>query len=264
MFFNFFILCTQEYMGERNALSERHGQGWAYLPNGDYYKGRYRRGMRHGLGLYVFKNGARYLGSYKCNLKSGIGKFYYPDCTTYYGEWRKDLKHGHGVYTYPNGDYYEGAWYKGQQHGVGTYTFKEHDCSYYGTWNHGIRKGPGEIITSQYRFHCTWNEINPIGPAVFSFDCDTMLTGYVTMTEEIGGKLQFFGQTLCKYDFSKLPPEPMPQPVSDSEAEICQETPVASVLDLIDYEQLPAGYGEEEEEEEEEGGIEAVGNEYDV
>lgn len=57
----------QKYFGDRNALSERHGNGWAILPNGDQYDGQYRHGQRHGEGLYVFKNGARYLGHYRCS-----------------------------------------------------------------------------------------------------------------------------------------------------------------------------------------------------
>lgn len=44
---------------------ERHGEGWAVLPNGDFYQGCYFQGMRNGKGLYVFKNGARYEGVYE-------------------------------------------------------------------------------------------------------------------------------------------------------------------------------------------------------
>ncbi|VVC95618.1 unnamed protein product [Leptidea sinapis] len=48
------------YVGGRNAAGDRHGEGWAILPNKDFYQGCYCRGMRSGKGLYVFKNGARY------------------------------------------------------------------------------------------------------------------------------------------------------------------------------------------------------------
>lgn len=61
MLSRFFV---QIYVGGRNADGERHGEGWAVLPNGDFYTGCYCRGMRNGKGLYVFKNGARYEGSF--------------------------------------------------------------------------------------------------------------------------------------------------------------------------------------------------------
>lgn len=294
--------CVQEYIGERNSLQERHGNGWAYLPNGDQYHGQYRRGHRHGSGLYVFKNGARYLGMWRCSLKSGLGTFYYPDGSTYTGEWKKDLRHGYGTYIYQNCDKYEGSWHKGHRHGVGLYTFKDTSCVFNGTWNKGVRIGPAEIIFPKHRFHGTWYDQDPMGPAVYTFACKTMATGYIKLipieiqtnlesdiivadektdekpdevkklsvvaTRNVAGEKRLYesvwhSQCITKYNFAKLPPEPMPQPLSDSEDDECEVTPEGSEAEIIDF--LPMREEDEEDdflhepiEEEEEVEVEAV------
>lgn len=190
--------------------------------------------MRHGRGLYVFKNGARYLGDWRCGQKVGFGKFFYPDGSTYKGQWKRDARHGNGVYTYQNGDTYDGAWYKGERHGVGTYTFAEDDCKFLGTWKNGRRMGPAEVVFDQHRLHCTWYDEQPIGPAAYSFACKTMALGFMMNpscdsdnkeveepddAEPIAA--QWHIQNIMTYEFSKLPPEPMPLPISDSEEDDC-------------------------------------------
>ncbi|XP_055855856.1 radial spoke head 1 homolog [Episyrphus balteatus] len=167
-----------EYLGERNALGERHGKGWAILPNGDQYDGSYRKGIRNGHGLYVFKNGARYLGNYRCGIRHGFGKFIYPDGTFYEGNWNKNQKHGQGTYTYANGDTYSGAWYKGKRHGVGIYKWKDLGVYFEGTWKGGIRVGPCVVQYPKFMFHGWWDYKYPQGPGVFSFDDKHMLHGY--------------------------------------------------------------------------------------
>lgn len=230
--------------------------------------GRYRRGQRHGLGLYVFKNGARYLGDYRCQLKHGVGKFYYPDGSTYEGEWKKDLKHGHGIYVYQNGDIYEGAWYKGKPHGVGNYYFKEADVTFHGTWVNGVRMGPVEIIFDKHRYHGVWEDRDPVGTGVYSFQCRWMNTGFIKMERDpdldvldddaaAGARNEpgeprtmlpiWKSQKILNYDYSKLPQEPMPQPIPDSDADECEPTPQPSALELMKFECIP---GEEEENEE--------------
>lgn len=177
------------YIGTRNKLHERHGNGWAHLPNGDFYKGSYSNGLRHGYGLYVFKTGERYIGNYRHGLKCGMGTFYYADGTSYAGEWKANKRHGHGRYTYTNGDCYEGIWYKGQRHGLGSYIFCpaiNGSYKFWGTWARGVACGPCEIITDNYRLNCVWNEelMGPMGRAVFSFDCEWMAIGYFMETQE--------------------------------------------------------------------------------
>ncbi|XP_055903440.1 radial spoke head 1 homolog [Eupeodes corollae] len=167
-----------EYLGERNSLGQRHGKGWAILPNGDQYDGSYRKGLRHGRGLYVFKNGARYLGNYRCGIRSGYGKFIYPDGTVYEGNWHKNQKHGQGTYMYTNGDTYSGSWYKGQRHGVGIYKWKDEGVYFEGTWKNGIRVGPCVVQYPKWIFHGCWDYKYPQGPGVFSFDDKHILHGY--------------------------------------------------------------------------------------
>lgn len=272
----------QEYTGDRNALKERHGTGYAFFPNGDQYSGHYRRGQRHGKGLYVFASGARYLGDWRCNLKSGTGKFYYLDGSTYTGQWKLSQKHGHGVYTYPNGDQYVGSWYKDKRHGVGKYIFKEAQCIFNGTWCAGVTNGPGEIIHESHRFHGTWNNSQyPIGPGVYSFKAKTMAIGYMTVvhdaicyeksketkeadsiiTSSNTNKMHSSGhassdcdpvwrvENILAYDYSKLPPNPVPLPLDDSDVDDCEETPRVSEMDDIDFEWIEEEIELEKEEE---------------
>lgn len=194
------------------------------------------------------------MGEWRCGLKVGIGKFYYPDGSTYSGQWKRDARHGNGVYTYQNGDTYDGAWYNGQRHGVGRYTFAEADCKFIGTWKHGKRMGPAEVVFDQHRFHCTWYGEQPIGPAAYSFACKTMALGFMSNTfvsnnekfEEPEAKptaaALWYIQNIMAFDYSKLPPEPMPLPISDSEDDECMLSPERS--DLIEF----PGMNEEEEE----------------
>lgn len=295
----YIIICiSQEYIGERNLVKERHGLGWTYLPNGDVYQGHYRRGQRHGTGLYVFKNGARYKGAYRCGLRRGFGTMHFPDGSCYSGEWRRDLMHGHGLYTYANGDTYDGSWFRGQRHGVGTYTYaaaEATNCVFHGTWLAGVRNGPVEIVFDKHRFHGWWTEEDAVGPAAYSFQCRTMALGYVRMEAAGDEKLKAVAvpmeddaaavveaagaggdaatankrdaasfdavlrnvpgaartcepawkvQHIDRYEYSRLPPEPMPLPMGDSEDEECDVTPVMSDDEAI----LFAPDGEEEEE----------------
>lgn len=214
---------------------------------------------------------------------------YYPDGSVYEGEWKRDLQHGHGRYAYPNGDLYEGGWQRGQRHGIGTYQFAEAKVVFRGTWKCGIRDGPAEVIFRRHRFHGTWQGEDPIGPAAYSYACKSMALGYVRMVatnaadgvigeenaaEASGGdgdglNVKFSKVSLrnepgmprvCEplwriqqlevYDFARLPPEPMPLPLVDSEDDECDVTPVPSEDELIEFDQPP---GEEEGEAEENG-----------
>lgn len=269
------------YEGERNENQERHGFGWALLPNGDQYDGFYKHGFRCGKGLYVFKNGARYLGEWVRGLKSGMGKFYYPDGSSYDGEWKRDLKHGHGLYKYRNGDKYDGSWYNGKKHGVGVYTFAEISTEFIGTWRENERIGPCEIIFNNTRYHGHWNSDSANGPGIFSFGCQYMATGYMDeinskenhglgneMRESIKStkssksdakKNQLYSRPEFEwkcienswYNYYKLPLEPIPLPREESDMSECEVTPVLSKEDL----EFVESHGEENEEqiEEEDG-----------
>ncbi|XP_023179858.1 radial spoke head 1 homolog [Drosophila hydei] len=276
-----------KYIGGRNASGQRHGRGWAILPNGDQYDGNYRKGRRHGIGLYVFKNGARYYGQYRCGTRSGRGIFIYPDGSVYEGNWRKNLKHGKGRYNYANGDTYSGDWYKGQRHGVGIYTFKaeKDNCCMTvrlkSTWNSNLRMGPFELYIGNDDkctiLHGLWDDLYPNGPAVFSFDNRYMLLGYflpsdyrfkearasgnleedeINLDDEMGNEEDnktepnatlWFAQEIAVYDYSLLPQEPVPLPISDSELSVCSVTTEGSMLSQEKF----SFYGEGEEGEDE-------------
>lgn len=174
------------YVGERNALRQRHGTGWAYLPNGDFYKGTYDSGQRHGYGLYVHRCGARYIGNYQRNIKQGTGSYYHTDGSVYAGDWQANARHGFGRYAYANGDRYEGEWHWNQRHGIGTYTFSAINGSYRfcGTWVDGVAMGATEIATDKYRLYCDWRETAAIGAAVFVFGCKEMALGHFEEVSE--------------------------------------------------------------------------------
>ncbi|XP_017025995.1 radial spoke head 1 homolog [Drosophila kikkawai] len=273
------------YIGGRNAAGQRHGRGWAILPNGDQYDGNYRKGRRHGIGLYVFKDGSRYYGQYRCGKRCGRGIFIYPDGSVYEGNWRKHLKHGKGRYNYINGDTYSGDWHKGQRHGVGIYTFKSGpdaccmSVRLKSTWNSNIRMGPFELYIGNDDkctvLHGIWDTLYPSGPAVFSFNNRYMLVGYFlpanynfkaigedgenegTYEDEDGNVLEtpmdptlWFAQDIAVYDFAVLPQEPVPLAISDSELSVCS----LSTMPSAESEEKISWYGEGEEAEGEEGG----------
>ncbi|XP_017108802.2 radial spoke head 1 homolog [Drosophila bipectinata] len=278
------------YLGGRNAAGQRHGRGWAILPNGDQYDGNYRKGRRHGIGLYVFRDGSRYYGQYRCGKRCGRGIFIYPDGSVYEGNWRKHLKHGKGRYNYDNGDTYSGDWFKGQRHGVGIYTFNSGtdgcclSVRLKSTWNSNIRMGPFELyIGNDDRctiLHGTWDTLYPTGPSVFSFNNRYMLLGYFLPAnynfksignldameenedyeerlgeeEDDNGKPMaatlWFAQEIAVYDYSLLPQEPVPLAISDSELSVCSLSTVPSIRS----EEKISWYGEGEEAEGEEGG----------
>ncbi|KAH8404365.1 hypothetical protein KR222_005339 [Zaprionus bogoriensis] len=276
-----------KYIGGRNALGQRHGRGWAILPNGDQYDGNYRKGRRHGIGLYVFRDGARYYGQYRCGVRSGRGIFIYPDGSVYEGNWRKHLKHGKGRYNYANGDTYSGDWFKGQRHGVGIYSFKadKDNCCVSvrlkATWNSNVRMGPFELYIGNEDkciiLHGIWDDLYPTGPAVFSFDNRYLLLGYFLpgdfkgrdsegrdeeymdeeeVTDEIDEMRPtlWFAQEIAVYDYSLLPQEPVPLPISDSELSVCSDTTEHTAVskEKISY----YGEGEEGEDEMSEGEME--------
>ncbi|XP_049790165.1 radial spoke head 1 homolog [Schistocerca nitens] len=173
-----------EYWGERNAADQRHGRGWARLPNGDLYVGQYARGKRHGVGIYVFRGGAQYHGDWRQGLKYGQGVFHYPDGSRYEGDWRYDARHGYGTYYYPNGDEYEGTWYRGLRHGLGTYVFVESGTRFMGTWVKGRMLGPGQLLFPRHRFHGSFKSNTPLGSGAYWFESGCVQLGNYLMARD--------------------------------------------------------------------------------
>ncbi|XP_022814735.1 radial spoke head 1 homolog [Spodoptera litura] len=257
------------YVGKRNAEGERHGEGWAHLPNGDYYTGCYCRGQRNGKGLYVFKNAARYEGEWRRAMKYGVGRMVYPDGSRYEGDWRHDVKQGFGAYYYPNGDIYEGAWFKGKRHGLGTYFFAEYQIKFMGTWVEGTIQGPGQIIYPRYRYHGSWLKGKPKGPGCFVFDTNCMQHGFYLLLkdpatlefgegeeekeekdvkderveeeepeefDETAGKVAMWrARNVTAYMAEFLPQEPVPLPVHDSVPSLTDESCV--ITDELQFDQ---------------------------
>lgn len=177
------------------------------------YEGDFCNGKRHGNGRSVYGDGSVYDGEWQTDAKHGFGLMKHPDGSTYEGEWKNNLKHGYGVYIYANCDKYEGQWCDGSRHGIGTYAHVEEDCCFHGTWNEGNRIGPAEIRDKNYRFHTNWMIDRPVGLSAFTFNCDTMITGFMdaVTTNEMDastGELQWHTQEISKYDRTKLPAAP--------------------------------------------------------
>lgn len=249
-----------KYSGSRNSKLQRHGSGYALLPNKDQYEGKYKNGFRCGRGLYIFKNGARYSGDWVKGARHGFGKFIYPDGSYYEGEWRKDHRHGHGIYKYLNGDVYEGAWNLSKKHGLGSYCYKNQQSKFIGTWIDGMRIGPAEVVYKNFRYHGNWNEESFKGSGVFTFGCKYMATGYYYDKEDESDSDSVDGKEvklnvpiwktkeILKYDGSKLPEKPMPFPKNTSEELLssCEITPYNSDDELMAFDVDPEQEGEEE------------------
>lgn len=180
----------------------------------------------------MYKDGSVYDGEWRTDLRHGFGLMSYPDGSTYECEWKNNLKHGYGVYIYANGDKYEGQWYNGLRHGIGTYMHVKDDCSFHGTWNEGQRIGPAEIRNKNYRFHTNWMINKPVGVSAFTFNCDTMMTGFMDIAnpDEIDSTidLKWYTQEISKYDRTKLPAEPSIHQFTEN---LEDESPVTTSVD---------------------------------
>lgn len=201
--------------------------------------------MRHGTGVYTFTSGAQYEGEWKKGMKNGKGKLVYPDGSWFNGDWRCDKKHGFGKYFYQNGDTYEGMWKDDVKHGVGNYKYEEAEILVRATWIDGFLKGPIEISYPNFRYHGYCNNDSPVGEGSYTFDMKYALAGHVQLfpvtdqnetskTIEIDHREsststvetpkcfpRFVAHEIQRYDFSKLPQQPMALPQEDSITSIC-------------------------------------------
>lgn len=192
--------------------------------------------------------------------------------------WRKNLKHGQGWYYYANGDQYCGTWYRNKRHGVGFYMqFVKTSATciqkytYKCTWRDGVRDGPFELSFGKDNncttLHGNWNKLYPEGPAVFNFNNSYLQMGYFEAkssidasktglqlieeeehnAEEVQRPSVWHTQDMCRFDYSLLPQEPVPLPISDSEESICSRS--TAQLEEIPEKSFVALAGEEGEEE---------------
>jgi len=154
------------------------------------------------------------------------------------------------------------------------------------TWNSNIRLGPFELYIGNDDkctiLHGIWDALYPTGPSVFSFDNRYMLLGFFLPSdynfkvvrdseegeeEDLNPEFEeednqssemkqtlWFAQEIAVYDYSLLPQEPVPIPISDSELSVCSMTTEPSV---VSQEQISFyGEGEEGEDELDEGEME--------
>ncbi|XP_073822401.1 radial spoke head protein 1 [Musca autumnalis] len=243
---------------------KRHGIGLYVFLDGSRYYGQYRCGHRSGRGIFIYPDGSYYEGCWRKNLKHGKGRYCYANGDIYCGSWYRGLRHGIGIYTMSQ-------------------TSVDSACTplrFKGTWRQGVRVGPFQLTYGNdekcITLHGTWDNKYPQGPAVFSFDNRYLLMGYFQtpggkshlaaavrngfddseeLNEEEDNKNNqenwsiepslWFAQEICNYDYSLLPQEPVPLPLTDSDVSICS---IISVPPEITIEKEPICQGEGEEE----------------
>jgi len=75
------------YMGEcarcDSDIPQRHGYGFIYWNDGEFYAGEHRQGanggVKTGFGVYVFVDGRRYEGRYGDDQQNGYGVYWDPE-----------------------------------------------------------------------------------------------------------------------------------------------------------------------------------------
>eukprot|EP01034_Spumella_vulgaris_P022825 gene22825-28998_t len=163
-----------QYIGEGNALNQKHGRGNKY--DGEWFEDKIC-----GHGKMEHKNGDVYVGEWALDDDNVIvsGEMTWHTGATYSGQWRGALRHGFGIMRKPNGDLlYEGLWendhevdmmnssqqqmtihtatgvYTGQvnaagrKHGRGVMRWTHGDdegCEYDGEWANNCRVGQGTM-----------------------------------------------------------------------------------------------------------------------
>lgn len=213
--------------------------------------------------MFIYPDGSVYEGMWRKNMKHGKGRYTYSNGDTYCGGWYNGQRHGVGVYS---------RGILSETPSCGVIRFK-------GAWRHGVRVGAFEMTFGiEEKFTCmhgNWDNYFPQGPVVFNFDNRYLLMGYFqtpgrTMESkrkngeryeinegeeeaEQNDKEQdvwldepslWYAQDICAYDYSLLPQEPVPLPLSDSEVSVCSiitETSEATI------EKIPSVVGEGEE-----------------
>ncbi|WP_302024591.1 hypothetical protein [uncultured Prevotella sp.] len=119
-------------------------------PNGDYYEGKWKKGMPNGLGTMTYANGDVYYGNWYFGLKEGQGTMTYANDSTYkeyIGEWKEDKPDGKGRMTFSNNNIYDGDWVLGQMEGQGTMTYADDNPykEYVGEWKGDKPDGKGKM-----------------------------------------------------------------------------------------------------------------------
>lgn len=126
------------------------------------------------------------------------------------------------------------------------------------TWNEGELKGPIEINYGNFLYHGYWNKHSPVGEGAFSFDMKYVLPGHIEMIPS-GGAIdkrtsevnegreksiiaednsvqcvpRFIAHEIERYNYSKLPQQPISLPKKDSTSTLCTQSSCSSNEDEI-------------------------------
>ena len=131
------------------------------FPNGNHYRGEWRKGKMHGRGEYTFKDGSKYVGTFDDGELSGVGvKTWGEDNNeSYKGQWARGLFHGRGEIVSANGDIYKGEFRNGMFHGSGKRVWATGDL-YDGKWRDGMQNGRGTLrrAADGFIYRGDWHE----------------------------------------------------------------------------------------------------------
>ena len=143
-----------------------HHLGRIIYHNGDYFEGRFEKGMRvgqgrfetferktvyigawendvrHGYGIETFDDGARYEGQFTEDRKTGKGRFLWKDGSSYDGDFIDGKLEGHGTYRWYDKREYTGSWKDGKMNGFGKFTYKD-GKTYEGEYVNDKKQGYG-------------------------------------------------------------------------------------------------------------------------
>ena len=238
-----------QYEGEYHE-GLRHGRGVFQFKNGSRYEGEYKKGLKHGLGKFIYCDGSVYAGNWKSDQKHGFGKYIYENGDIYEGTWKKDVKHGVGVYKYREATIaFKANWIDGLPKGPIEIFYQ--NFRYHGSWNKNMPVGEGvfsfgmKYIIPGHIEMC----FKPLSGGTKSLETlklfnmessrlPSKLVGRESLksrnenenaTEsDIACVPRFVAHENSRYDYSKMPLQPIPLPQGDSSTTICTQSSIES------------------------------------
>lgn len=213
-----------------------------YYPDGSKYEGCWRKDLKHGEGTYTYANGDKYSGNWYKGKRHGLGEYYFAeaDCC-FRGTWVNGVRVGPAEVHYKNHTLH-GIWDDKHPQGPAVFSFS---CKYMykgyykllrerspigGTGpEEGGEFGEGEEEMGKDEFKL---DLENEGEGEFDLDQRTSTTSVQRAIP------RWYCQELLQYDFSKLPQQPIPLPISDSEEDVCDLSSKPSAVEpsVYDYE----------------------------
>jgi len=107
------------YVGDRNDVGERHGQGTEFYSDGSLYDGTWKNDVKEGVGKVIYSNGLMFEGSFVNGVRNGEATITWPDGKKFSGTFENDK--GDGAITEGNKNYYrnDGNFYIGEVNAIG-------------------------------------------------------------------------------------------------------------------------------------------------